>query len=124
MLTSNRTRDLHDALKRRCLYHWIDYPAPERTVEIIRRRVPGSAEPLAVAAAAAVARIRTLELEKPPGIAEAIDWVAALTLLGVTRLEPAAADATLGCVLKDRADQELARGAGLPWLVGAPSGPP
>ena len=91
VLTSNRTRDLHDALKRRCLYHWIDYPAPERTVQIVRRRAPGSAEPLAVAAAAAVARIRTLELEKPPGIAEAIDWVAALTLLGVARLDPVAA---------------------------------
>jgi MoxR-like ATPase len=126
VLTSNRTRDLHDALKRRCLYHWIDYPTPERTVEIVRRRVPGSAEPLAVAAAAAVARIRTLELEKPPGIAEAIDWVAALTLLGVTRLDPAAAGATLGAVLKHREDQELVRQAGLPWLVGAsiPGGAP
>jgi MoxR-like ATPase len=119
VLTSNRTRDLHDALKRRCLYHWIDYPAAERTVEIVRRRVPDSAEPLAVDAAAAVARIRTLELEKPPGIAEAIDWVAALTLLGVSRLEPAAAAATLGSVLKDRADQEVVHRAGLPWLVGA-----
>ncbi len=120
VLTSNRTRDLHDALKRRCLYHWIDHPTPERTVRIIRRRVPSSAEPLAVAAAAAVARVRTLELEKPPGIAEAIDWVAALTLLGVTRLDPAAADATLGAVLKDRADQELVRRTGLSSLVGAP----
>jgi MoxR-like ATPase len=119
VLTSNRTRDLHDALKRRCLYHWIDYPTAERTVEIVRRRVPGSAEPLAVAAAAAVARIRTLELEKPPGIAEAIDWVAALTLLGTARLDPAAATATLGSVLKDRSDQEVVRRAGLPWLVGA-----
>ena len=123
VLTSNRTRDLHDALKRRCLYHWIDHPAPERTVRIICRRVPGSAEPLAVAAAAAVARVRTLELEKPPGIAEAIDWVAALTLLGVARLDPAAADATLGSVLKDRDDQALVRRTGLPWLVGAAGGP-
>ena len=122
VLTSNRTRDLHDALKRRCLYHWIDYPGPERTVEIVRRRVPGSAEPLAVAAAGAVARLRTLELDKPPGIAEAIDWVAALTLLGVGGLEPAAAAATLGSVLKHREDQELVRQQGMPWLVGAQSG--
>ncbi len=122
VLTSNRTRDLHDALKRRCLYHWIDYPGPERTVEIVRRRVPGSAEPLAVAAAGAVARLRTLELDKPPGIAEAIDWVAALTLLGVGGLEPAAAAATLGSLLKHREDLDLVRQQGMPWLVGAQSG--
>jgi MoxR-like ATPase len=117
ILTSNRTRDLHDALKRRCLYHWIDYPGTERAVEIVRRRVPGSAEPLVVAAADAVARLRSLEVEKRPGIAEAIDWVAALTLLGVDRLEPAAAAATLGSVLKYREDQELVRTRGMPWLV-------
>jgi MoxR-like ATPase len=119
VLTSNRTRDLHDALKRRCLYHWIDYPSPERVVEIVRRRVPGSAEPLAVAAAAAVTRIRSLEVEKPPGIAEVIDWVAALSLLGVARLEPAAAEATLGSVVKQREDQELVRSRGMPWLLDA-----
>jgi MoxR-like ATPase len=119
VLTSNRTRDLHDALKRRCLYHWIDYPSPDRAVEIVRRRVPGSAEPLAVAAAAAVARIRSLEVEKPPGIAEVIDWVAALTLLGVARLEPGAAEATLGSVVKQREDRELVRSRGMPWLLGA-----
>ncbi len=122
VLTSNRTRDLHDALKRRCLYHWIDYPRPERAVEIVRRRVPGSAEPLALAAAGAVARLRSLEIEKPPGIAEAIDWVAALTLLGVDRLEPAAAAATLGTVLKHREDQELAFARGMSWLVDAGHG--
>ncbi|MDQ3629368.1 MAG: MoxR family ATPase [Actinomycetota bacterium] len=117
ILTSNRTRDLHDALKRRCLYHWIDYPGTERAVEIVRRRVPGSAEPLVVAAAGAVARLRSLDVEKRPGIAEAIDWVAALTLLGVDRLEPAAAAATLGSVLKYHEDQELAHTRGMSWLV-------
>ncbi|MDQ3456703.1 MAG: MoxR family ATPase [Actinomycetota bacterium] len=118
VLTSNRTRDLHDALKRRCLYHWIDFPSPEQTARIIRRRVPDSAEPLAMDAAAAVGRLRSLDLEKPPGIAEAIDWVAALTLLGTTRLDEASAGATLGSVLKGRDDLALARAAGLPWVVG------
>jgi MoxR-like ATPase len=119
VLTSNRTRDLHDALRRRCLYHWIDYPPADRTAEIIRRRVPGSAEPLALGAAGAVARLRTLELEKPPGIAEAIDWVAALALLGVHRLDATAAAATLGSVLKSRDDLEVVHGRGLEWRVGS-----
>ncbi len=78
VLTSNRTRELHDALTRRCLYHWIDYPSPERIAEIVRRRVPGSAHPLALATAASITRLRSLDLAKPPGIAEAIDWVSAL----------------------------------------------
>ncbi|MGC2192862.1 MAG: MoxR family ATPase [Candidatus Dormiibacterota bacterium] len=121
VLTSNRTRDLHDALKRRCLYHWIDYPLPERTAEIIRRRVPGSAQPLALSAAAAVARLRSLEVEKPPGIAEAIDWVAALKLLGVERLDQSSAEATLGSVIKDRDDLALVRQRGMDWLVAADS---
>jgi MoxR-like ATPase len=119
VLTSNRTRDLHDALTRRCLYHWIDYPSPERVAEIVRRRVPGSTEPLAVAAAAAVTRLRSLDMVKPPGIAEVIDWVAALDLLGVDRLEPPAVEATWGAVLKNRDDQELARTRGAAWLAGA-----
>ncbi|HEV2061711.1 MAG TPA: MoxR family ATPase, partial [Solirubrobacteraceae bacterium] len=102
VLTSNRTRDLHDALKRRCLYHWIDYPSPEREVEIVRRRVPGSARELAEDVAAAVARLRASDVQKPPGIAEAIDWVAALRMLGADRLDAAAADRTLGSVLKYR----------------------
>ncbi len=118
VLTSNRTRDLHDALKRRCLYHWIDFPSPRRTAEIIRRRVPSSAEPLALAAAGAVSRLRTLELEKQPGIAEAIDWVAALTLLGAHRLDAELAGATLGSVLKSRDDQVLARDRGMAWVAG------
>ena len=119
VLTSNRTRDLHDALKRRCLYHWIDYPSPEREVEIVRRRVPGTAEDLAAGAAAAVRRLRDSEVQKPPGIAETIDWVAALELLGVERLDSAAAERTLGSVLKYREDQEQIAEQGLDWLVGA-----
>jgi MoxR-like ATPase len=119
LLTSNRTRDLHDALRRRCLYHWIDYPQPERAADIVRRRVPSSAEPLVLGAGAAVARLRSLDLEKTPGIAEAIDWVAALSLLGVTRLDAEAAAATLGSVLKNRDDLELVGRRGLDWLVGS-----
>jgi MoxR-like ATPase len=119
ILTSNRTRDLHDALKRRCLYHWIDYPSTEREVEIVRRRVPGTAQALAAAAAAAVRRLRQTDVQKPPGIAETIDWVAALEVLGVERLDPDAAERTLGSVLKYREDQEQISEQGLAWLVGA-----
>ena len=119
ILTSNRTRDLHDALKRRCLYHWIDYPSPEREVEIVRRRVPGTARVLAAEAAEAVRRLRESEVQKPPGIAETIDWVAALELLGVDRLDPAVAEQTLGSVLKYREDQEQITERGVDWLVGA-----
>ena len=118
ILTSNRTRELHDALKRRCLYHWIDYPDAEREVEIVTRRVPGSARTLAVEVTAAVQRLRAGGLEKPPGVAEAIDWVAALTVLGAGRLDARAAGRTLGSVLKVREDQELVRAGGLEALVG------
>ena len=83
VLTSNRTRDLHDAVKRRCLYHWIAYPTPQREVEIVRRRVKGASETLAVQVANAVSRMRDSDVQKPPGIAEAIDWLAALSLLGI-----------------------------------------
>jgi len=119
VLTSNRTRDLHDALTRRCLYHWIDYPSPERVAEIVRRRVPGSEEPMAVAAATAVTRLRSLDLVKPPGIAEVIDWVAALGVLGLSELDAAAVEASWGSVLKNRDDHELARTRGAAWLAGA-----
>jgi MoxR-like ATPase len=119
ILTSNRTRDLHDALKRRCLYHWIDYPSPEREVEIVRRRVPGTAQALAAEAAEAVRRLREGDVQKPPGIAETIDWVAALELLGVDRLDRTAAERTLGSVLKYRDDQEQIVEQGLDWLVGS-----
>ena len=118
VLTSNRTRDLHDAVKRRCLYHRIEYPTPEREVEIVRRRVEGVSETLAVQVANAVGRMRTSDVQKPPGIAEAIDWVAALTLLGVESLDVQAVDRTLGSVLKYSDDQEVIRAAGLEQLVG------
>ena len=118
VLTSNRTRDLHDALKRRCLYHWIDYPSAEREVEIVRRRVPQGSHDLAVQATAAVQRLRASDVQKPPGIAEAIDWVAALRLLPAETLDEAAAEKTLGAVLKYREDEELVRARGLGWLVG------
>jgi MoxR-like ATPase len=117
VLTSNRTRDLHDAVKRRCLYHWIAYPTPEREVEIVRRRVRGASETLAVQVANAVARMRDSDVQKPPGIAEAIDWLAALDLLGVERLDAAAVERTLGSVLKYGEDQEVIRAAGLEQLV-------
>jgi MoxR-like ATPase len=117
VLTSNRTRDLHDALKRRCLYHWIDYPAPDRELEIIRRRVPGTAPGLAEDVIVALRRLRGADVQKPPGVAEGIDWVAALELLGAERLDAAAADRTLGSVLKYREDQETVRAAGLETLV-------
>jgi MoxR-like ATPase len=118
VLTSNRTRDLHDALKRRCLYHWIDYPSPERTVAIIRRRVPAASTTLAAQVAATVARLRTLPVQKPPGIAEAIDWVSVLGLLGLDHLDGAVAEQTLGTVLKYREDLDLARERGIAWVVG------
>jgi MoxR-like ATPase len=120
VLTSNRTRDLHDAVKRRCLYQWIDYPRPEREVEIIRRRVKGSSETLAVQVADAVARMRDSDVQKPPGIAEAIDWLAALGELGVEHLDAAAIERTLGSVLKYREDQEVIRAEGLEQLVASP----
>jgi MoxR-like ATPase len=117
VLTSNRTRDLHDAVKRRCLYHWIPYPTAEREVQIVRRRVKGASEALAVQVANAVSRMRDSDVQKPPGIAEAIDWLAALGLLGVETLDPATVDRTLGSVLKYEEDQEVIRAAGLDGLV-------
>jgi MoxR-like ATPase len=117
VLTSNRTRDLHDAVKRRCLYHWIDYPDARREVEIIQRRVKGAAQVLAVQVATAVERMRDGDVQKPPGIAEAIDWLAALDLLGVAALDAATIDRTLGSVLKYADDQEVIRAAGLEQLV-------
>ncbi len=117
LLTSNRTRDLHDALKRRCLYHWIDYPPLDRAVEIVRRRVPGSSRLVVDQAARAVERLRQLDLQKPPGMAETIDWVAALVLLGADTIDEAAAAATAGSVLKYREDQDQLGAGGLAALV-------
>lgn len=111
VLTSNRTRELHDALKRRCLYHFIGYPDPARVAAIIRRRVPGIGDPLADQVAAAVGRLRGLELYKPPGVAEAIDWAGALQLFGVPVLDPAAAARTIAAVVKHDEDLDRVRGA-------------
>jgi MoxR-like ATPase len=116
VITSNRTRELHDALKRRCLYHWIDHPSLEREVEIIRVRAREVPEALARQVAGAVARIRRMDVAKRPGVAEAIDWAHALAFLGVGELDGEAAEATLGAVLKDHDDLELAR-ASLEALV-------
>lgn len=118
VLTSNRTRDLHDALRRRCLYHWIEYPPPVRVAEIVRRRVPSAAAPLAGQVAAGVDRLRALDLTKPPGLAEAINWAAAMVVLGLSRMTPDSADATLGAVLKHHEDVELVRLHGLATLIG------
>jgi MoxR-like ATPase len=117
VLTSNRTRDLHDAVKRRCLYQWIDYPSAEREVEIIRRRVPAASATLAVQVADAVSRMRDSDVQKPPGIAEAIDWLAALDLLGLPELDEPAVQRTLGSVLKYREDQDVIRAAGVAALL-------
>src|SRR5436309_2576306 len=108
VVTSNRTRELHDALKRRCLYHWIDHPTLEREVEIVRTRAPGVSQTIALDVAAAVARLRSLDVAKRPGVAETIDWANALSFLGVERLDEGTARETLGAVLKDHEDQELA----------------
>jgi MoxR-like ATPase len=117
VLTSNRTRDLHDALKRRCLYHWIAYPDPARVAAIIRRRVPEAAGRLAGQVADAVGRLRELDLTKPPGIAEAISWATALSVFGADDLSPALATQTMSTVLKYAEDEETVRKAGLPILV-------
>ncbi len=108
IITSNRTRELHDALKRRCLYHWIDHPALEREVEIIGIRAPEVSASLRRQVAEAVARLRSLDLAKRPGVAESIDWAHALAFLGVQALDGEAVEATLGAVLKDHDDLELA----------------
>ena len=109
VLTSNRTRELHDALKRRCLYHWVGYPSPEREVEIVLVRAPDVSDVLARKVVAAVNRLRELDLAKPPGVAETIDWVNTLTVLGEADLDVRSADDTLGAVVKERDDLELVR---------------
>ncbi len=113
ILTSNRTRDLHDALKRRCLYHWIDHPDFAREVAIIERKAPGISAELARAVANAATMLRSLDLFKPPGVAETIDWAAALDRLGHRTLDDAAVADTLGVVLKYREDQDRVREHGL-----------
>jgi len=111
VLTSNRTRELHDALKRRCLYHWVDYPDPEREMQIVLTRVPGASETLTRKVVAAVNRLRSLDLAKPPGVAETIDWVRTLEVLGETDLDARTVSDTLGSVIKERDDLDLVRGS-------------
>jgi MoxR-like ATPase len=117
VLTSNRTREVHDALKRRCLYHWLEHPSLPREVAILRRRLPGVGERLATQVASAVQRLRAAELLKPPGVAESIDWAAALMALDRTELDAESAAATLGAVLKYREDAERTIAAGLDALL-------
>jgi MoxR-like ATPase len=117
VLTSNRTRDVHDALKRRCLYHWVEHPNFEREVAIVRLRVPQIAESLARQVAAAVEAMRGLNLYKPPGVAETIDWATALGQLGILELDETSVAATLGTVLKYREDHERVRETGIADLV-------
>ena len=117
ILTSNRTRELHDALKRRCIYHWIGHPSLEREIAIVRARVPGVPERLAAEAAAFVERLRTLDLAKQPGVAETLDWTQALVALGQTELDADVVDSTLGSVLKYYEDLERVRDKGLKELI-------
>ena len=118
ILTSNRTRDLHDALKRRCLYHWIDYPDLEQATRIVRLRVPEAPAQLAAEIAAAVERIRGLDVQKPPGVAEAIDWTHAVMLLGATSLDANVVSQTLGSALKYHEDVQLAKSSDVAWIAG------
>jgi MoxR-like ATPase len=117
ILTSNRTRDVHDALKRRCLYHWVDHPSFEREVAIVRLRVPQITESLAKQVAAAVEHMRSLNLYKPPGVAETIDWATALAQLGARELNEGVVSATLGTVLKYREDHDRVREQGIAQIV-------
>jgi MoxR-like ATPase len=122
VLTSNRTREVHDALKRRCLYHWVEHPTFEREVAIVRRQVPAASATLARQVAAATQVLRNEDLAKPPGVAESIDWALALVALGAERLDPDTAIATLGAVLKYREDQEQARRMDVGALIAAAVG--
>lgn len=117
ILTSNRTREIHDALKRRCVYHWIDYPDVDREVSIVRRKVEGVTELLATQIANAMHRLRTVDLFKPPGVAEALDWATALRVLGADELDATRADETIGVVLKYQEDIEQIRASGLEEIL-------
>jgi len=117
ILTSNRTREIHDALKRRCIYHWIDYPDFEREVEIVQRKIPDVPAELAADLARAMEKLRSMDLFKPPGVAETLDWAAALAVLGTTRLSPEVTDDTLGVILKYQEDIERLRAGGVDQLL-------
>jgi MoxR-like ATPase len=122
VLTSNRTRDVHDALKRRCIYHWIDYPTFDKEVQIVRLRVPELAEHVVRRIVELTQRLRLEDLSKLPGVAETVDWAAALHVLGVTELDPAIVSATLGLLLKYHDDIERIRGELVPLLAAGQSG--
>jgi MoxR-like ATPase len=117
IITSNRTRDVHDALKRRCLYHWVEHPDLEREIAIVQSRVPGANELLSRQVSRLVAELRQIGLFKPPGVAETIDWVMALTVLGRTELDVASVEASLGAVVKYREDADRVRARGIDSLV-------
>ena len=117
IITSNRTRDVHDALKRRCLYHWVEHPDLEREIAIVQLRVPGANELLSRQVSRLVAELRTIGLFKPPGVAETIDWVMALTALGRTELDTSSVEASLGAVVKYREDADRVRARGIETLV-------
>jgi len=117
ILTSNRTRDVHDALKRRCLYHWVEHPGFEREVDIVKLRVPQASETLARQVSGAVEALRGINLYKPPGVAETIDWATALGRLGVTEINEQVVEQTLGTVLKYREDQTRVRDHGIAGVV-------
>ena len=123
ILTSNRTREVHDALKRRCLYQWIDYPAFEKEIAIVKERVPGASERLASQVTTIVQQLRQRELYKVPGVSETLDWVAALVALDRQVLDPAAVEQTLGVVLKSREDIDAVRGERPAALLSAVAGP-
>ena len=118
ILTSNRTREIHDALKRRCIYHWIDYPTPPLEAAIVARKVPGVSQDLAVSLATAMQKLRAMDLFKPPGVAETLDWAQSLKLLHDGELTPAMTERTLGVVLKYKDDIDAVREYGLEALVG------
>jgi MoxR-like ATPase len=118
VLTSNRTREIHDALKRRCVYHWIDYPTPERESAIIQRKVPELNAALADSVSEAMSRLRDVDLFKPPGVAESLDWAESLRLLQAGELSVPVIESTLGVILKYKDDIDLVRSAGVETLVG------
>jgi MoxR-like ATPase len=122
IITSNRTREIHDALKRRCIYHWIDYPDYQREMTILRTKAPDVPDRLAGQLATAMQRLRSLDLFKPPGVAETLDWAAALTVLGRTELTTPVADDTLGVVLKYQEDIARVRDLGLDQVLGSVAG--
>ena len=117
VITSNRTREIHDAVKRRCIYHWIDYPTVEREVAILHKKAPETSDALSRELAAAMHKLRNLDLFKPPGVAETVDWAKALQVLGEVELSPEAVDATLGVIVKYEEDIATVRTSGIESLL-------